>query len=568
MASGKRWTILFFLALAVLLFIAHRGAYRGYFQDDDLDNLSFTRAIPLRDFLVPLVWPRVYQNNFRPVGHLFFRFMGQTAGLNYVPYVAFLQLIHFANVILLWLILKRLGLDDLPAAAGALFFAFHMAVFDVFWMPMYVFDLLCGGFCLLSLLAYLNGRWILSLLAMFAAYRAKEVAIALPLVFALYELLLGQQRWRRLIPCFLLSLILGVQAILQNHVRAESDYTLHVDPASVWKCIQFYSGRVFLIPYAGLLILPLLLVIRNRRFLFGAAGFCALLIPMLLLPGRLFSPYLYVPLFSLSIAAAALAARQTPAVIALFFAIWLPWNYVNLRRQRSAVLADVRDRRTFTTEMTAFNRDHPAILTYVYGQAPVNAYGSRAVVRLAHPIGAPIRFTTLEDPDLPSVLQARSLAVLSWDDLHHRLRTVVRTPQTADTSYLKMSEETPIWQLENGWYPLEGSFRWTAPEAVARLTRPENASQFELVVNVSPKYLEKIPRNHVNVTLNGTTIGEHEFTEPGWHTVRWALPPAPSGPAKIGIRVTPEFYANRKLGVAVGGFGFISGPYVKPHAKQ
>jgi hypothetical protein len=248
---------------------------------------------------------------------------------------------------------------------------------------------------------------------------------------------------------------------------------------------------------------------------------------------------------------------QRPLPIALFFAAWLPWNYANLRWQRRTVLADAADRRAFTRELTAFNQSHPDILAYVYGAAPVNSYGTRAIVKLAHPIGAPPRFVTLEDPDLASVLAAKSVAVVSWDSARHRLRTVVKTPQNEPTSYLKMTEETPIWQLGPGWYPFEGSFRWTQPEASAQLTRPADAAAFELVVNISPQYLEKIPRNHVTVTLNGTAIGEHEFSRPGWETVRWELRPEPGGVVEVGIRVTPEFYVNRKLGIAIGGFGFV-----------
>jgi hypothetical protein len=301
-----------------------------------------------------------------------------------------------------------------------------------------------------------------------------------------------------------------------------------------------------------LLILPLFF--RDRRFLYGLTGFCALLLPMVLLPGRLFSAYLYVPLFSLAIAVAVLAARQTTAVLAIFFLLWLPWNYLNLRRQRNVVLADARDRRAFTQQLTAFNQAHPRILSYVYAGAPVNAYGSHAIVKLAHPVGAPIRFAGLEDPTLPNILNGNSLAIVSWDQT--KLRTVVRTSQTVDASYLKMSDDTPIWQLGQGWYPLEGSFRWTQPEASARLLRPTNAAHFELVVNIGLQYITKVQRSHITVAINGGTIGEHEFTQPGWQTVRWNLNPAPAGTAEIVIRVTPEFYANRKLGIAVGAFGF------------
>ncbi len=563
--SDKRLLPLFLLVLAVFFLIANRGAYKGYFQDDDLDNLAFTRELGLSEFLTPLVYPRVYTNNFRPVGHLFYRWMGATAGLHYDAYIALLHAVHLLNVLLLWLALRRLGLPRLGTYAGALLFAFHMAAFDVFWKPMYVFDLLCALFCLLSLLAYLDGRWIVSLLAMFVAYRSKEVAITLPVVFAAYEFLLGQKRWKRLIPFFALSLIIGVQALVQNQYRPESDYKLHLDPASIWTCMRFYSSRVFLLPYAGFLLVALLIFFRDKRFVFGVVSFCALLTPMLLVPGRLASPYLYVALLGLAIAGGAVAATQKPVVIAIFFALWLPWNYVNMRKQRNETLADARDRRTFVRELFDFNRFNPKIVSYIYNQAPVNAYGSHAVIKLAHPVAEPVGFITLEDPGLQTVLQTKLLAILSWDAQIHHLRMLVRTPETRDLPYLKMSEETPIWQLEDGWYGYEdGGFRWTNVEARARLSRPAEARNFEFAVNISPLQLEKIQRSRATVRLNGDVIGECEFTHPGWQTVRWALPPAVAGPAEVAIQVSTPFRVGRMLGIAVGGFGFVG----DSHATQ
>src|SRR5205823_5513518 len=150
---------------------------------------------------------------------------GEQVGLWFPPYVAVLQILHIINVVLLVWLLRRLKLPFLAASAGGLFFAFHMALFNVYWEPMYVFDLLCGTLCLLSFLAYVHRRFVLSFLLFWLAYRAKENAIILPAVFLAYEWLLGKRQWKPLLAFFGISLTLGVQA-LWNNMSRDSSYTL------------------------------------------------------------------------------------------------------------------------------------------------------------------------------------------------------------------------------------------------------------------------------------------------------------------------------------------------------
>jgi hypothetical protein len=555
--NEKRWVLVFFLLLAAGLYIANHGAYRGYFQDDDLDNLTFTQDLSLGDFLTPMVWPRVFDNNFRPVGHLLYREMARAVGLNYTPYIVLIQVLHFVNCILLWLVLRKLDVPPLAAGAGVLFWAFHMAAFDIFWKFMYVFDLFCGLFCLLAVLAYLNDRWVLSLLAMWLGYRSKEVAIMLPVVLALYEGLLGQRRWKRLIPFFALSLILGVQAMWQNHGRAENAYTLHLDPASMWKCIRFYTGRVVLIPYAGLALLALLALVKDRRVWFGIAGFCALLVPMLLLPGRLFSPYMYVPLIGLAVAVAALLAKQRKAVVAIALAIWLPWMYVNLKRDRRATLADSLDRRTYMSRLLEYAKANPTVLSFVASPGPWNSYGTKGAILMAHPPGTRIRFALLDSPGWQDVLTSQSGALLNWDRTKHDLGILTKMSGTPDASYIKMGMTTPVWQLGQGWYEDEGLFRWIAPEATAKLGRPAEAKQFELVVNAGPELLAKIHASTVRIALNGVEVGSQEFAQPGIRKVRWDLQAGPAGQVEVGFHVSPEYRSPRPLGIAIVSFGFV-----------
>ena len=572
----KHLPALLLTTLIILFLIANRGAYKGYFDEDALDNLGLARELSITDFTTGLLTPHFYPNNFRPAGLLYFRALEQTAGLYFPPYVVSLHALHLVSLCLIYWLLRRLRLEMFGACAGALFFSFHMAVFDVFWKPMYVFDLLCGLFCLASMLLYLNNRWVVSLLAFWLAYRAKEVAIMLPFVLIVYEYTLGKRQWRRLIPFFTISAWFGLQALLTNQQR-QNDYTLHFDLTSIWKCAVFYSSQIFLIPYLGLAIL-LLFFWKDRRVLFGVSAFCLLLIPMLLLPGRLFAAYLYVPLIGLAIAFGALVEGANelhrlkpvppginhplvtwhrPSACALFFAVWLPWNYANLRWDRKAALAKADSNRAYVTGLAKFSREVPAPDTFIYNGGPINAPASLGAIRVLYP-GHAFRFAVMNDGDAGGALQSRSLAILNWDATAQRLHPVVRTPATPDVSYINMGPDTPAWQLEEGWYGAEGAFRWTKPAARARLERPAGATEFEMKVNVGPAYIERLKRSHIDVALNGTRIGEHDFVQSGWQTVSWQIPPGPAGPVAVSFLVSPPYPGDRPLGLALGGFGFVT----------
>src|SRR6476646_2075388 len=225
----RRGAALFLLFAAVFLAPNYR-AYRGYFQDDEIDNLSWTPYLSPLDFLKGAATPRFQPHNFRPVGHYYFHAVEEIAGLNFPVYVAVLQAIHLINVWLVWLVARRLGAPPFAAAAACLFFGLHMALFDDFWKPMYIFDVLCAAFCLLSVWCYASERWLLSFAAFWLAYKSKELAVMLPAVLLGYEMWFGKRRWKPLAPFFLVSLSFGVQGILRNPNR-DNDYTFRFTAA-------------------------------------------------------------------------------------------------------------------------------------------------------------------------------------------------------------------------------------------------------------------------------------------------------------------------------------------------
>lgn len=360
----------FFLIAAALFLVANRAGYNGYFMDDDLNTLSWAKNGDVATFLSWLLSPRFHPENFRPVGAFYYRILGGLFGMTYPPYVAALHVIHFCNVMMLYLILRRLKFPPLASAAGALFFMFQVATLDIYWKPMYVFDLLCGTFCLATLLLYIRGNWILGLATFWLAYKSKEVAVMLPLALAAFELLQGPKNWKRLIPYFLISLSFGLQGLLLNPNK-DNVYALHFTPETIWKTWSYYSSELLFVPY--LLILAAILL-RDRRIYSGLITLVVLLFPMLALPGRLFAAYWYVPLIGAAIVIATLAVRAPRWALASFFVVWFAVNYAMLRPRRKAFLAAADANRIYVAAVSGLAREHPEIQVVGYDSSPTEMH--------------------------------------------------------------------------------------------------------------------------------------------------------------------------------------------------
>src|SRR5215469_886807 len=93
------------LPAAVLLvaLALHHGAYRGYFEDDDLATLTWTGLVPLSDLVLDVPSVRYPPAHARPTGYFYFAALDRRFHLDYPPYVAALHMLAAVNVVLLWL---------------------------------------------------------------------------------------------------------------------------------------------------------------------------------------------------------------------------------------------------------------------------------------------------------------------------------------------------------------------------------------------------------------------------------------------------------------------------------
>ena len=424
-AVSRRTGAALFLLLAAAFLILNRQAYQGYFQDDEINSMAWTRWGPALAFLKGALTP-VFAGSFRAVGFFYFRLTERFFGLNFPKYVAAIHAIHLLNVCMLWLLMRRLGAPALAAAVGTFFFTLHMAMFDVFWKPMFVFDLLCGTFTLLSTWLWARGNWVLSFIAFWLAYRSKELAVMLPLVLVGYELWFGSRRWKALAPFLAASFSFALQALAISPVTA-GPYKLRLSRHTLPDTASFYAGQVFLAPYLGFLLPVAAAIERNRRTWFGLAMMGLYLVPLLCLPGRLFSAYCYVPFTGLAVAIAGLAERAKPWAILVFLLAWLPLDFHSLNVQRDATLAQDRDIREWMTTVRKFLNDGPSVTSFVYDGMPAGFYpfGAEATLRYFL-VRLDVPLAPVNSPEAAEFGQPGHLAILKWNAAGHRLTIETR----------------------------------------------------------------------------------------------------------------------------------------------
>lgn len=292
------------MALAV---VANRDSYRSYFQDDDFGTLNWARVTPFHQYLTDLPCLAYPCQHGRPVGFMLYGALYPRAHLNYTPWALAMLALGLVNVALLWRLLTALEFDEIATALGCLVFVAARALFDGWWKPMFVYDVLSTTFALAMLLAYIRGRWVVSFVALWLAMRTKEIAIVLPAVLLCYEFTLGRRNWKRLIPFFIPAAIYGFYGILFNQSQPPSPYTMTSAPAALWRSISFYSSKVFGLLYAGFALALALFVTRDPRIRFALAAILFEIGMYLLMPDRMLEVYLYLAMTSVAMFIATLA---------------------------------------------------------------------------------------------------------------------------------------------------------------------------------------------------------------------------------------------------------------------
>lgn len=410
------------------MFIAlNYRAYDSFFQDDELDTLSWAPSTPAAEFVTGFVKPLFDAENFRPAGHLYFAVLGRLFGEDFPPFVTPVFALHLGNALLIFLLARRLRVNLWPALAAVTFFTWSASAFDAYWKPMYIFDLLCTFFSLASMLLYSRGRWFFSFLAFWCAYKSKELAVMLPIVLLAWEYWFGDRRYLRLVPFFVASLSFGLQGILLNPNK-DNEYTFRFTWQALTTTVPFYARR-FLPFRAGGFLLLALPFIRDRRIWFGLSAAACFLFTLLFLPGRIFEAYAYLPLACVTTALAAAASHMRPAWALAALAIWMPFNVHELRLKQRNTLEQADKTWVFVDSINQWVAKNPAVGTLVYDGVPrgFHNWGVTAAWNIAHhTTGMPAYF--LDSASGKKTLSTEVVAYAAWDEKANRLLLQTRVP--------------------------------------------------------------------------------------------------------------------------------------------
>ena len=274
LASGRRnyfadkpWLLA--LALMLVTFAAYMPVWHAGFIWDDKELLTENRMVKAGDGLYRF-WFTTEAPDYYPLTWSLWWLEWRAWGASAAGYHAINLLLHTVNVVLLWLVLRRL---QIPGAwlAGLVFAVHPVNVATVAWISEQK-NTLSMLFYAMAILLYLRfdeeqrWRWYgLSLAAFLLALLSKTAVVMLPLV------LLGCVLWRRgsirgkdvmrSLPFFALSLILGLVTVWFQYHRAVGGTTIRTDSflsrlvAAGW-VPWFYMCKV-LLPIKLTVIYPL-----------------------------------------------------------------------------------------------------------------------------------------------------------------------------------------------------------------------------------------------------------------------------------------------------------------------
>ncbi|HVM50094.1 MAG TPA: tetratricopeptide repeat protein [Candidatus Acidoferrum sp.] len=249
--------------LAVATIVTYLPALRGGFIWDDDDYVTQNAMLTAPDGLTQIWFSAHHQSQYFPLVYTTLRFERALWGLSPLGYHAVNVLLHAANALLLWQLLRRLVVPG--AWLGAAIFALHpVQVESVAWITE-LKNVQSTLFYLLALLAWVkftdkravpwSGFYWLALLFHACALFSKTTACTLPA--ALWLILwwrgeaIGWRRMLQILPFLLMGLGMGLLSVwwekhLGNYVPASGAHLAIMDKMLVaTRAVWFYAAKVF-----------------------------------------------------------------------------------------------------------------------------------------------------------------------------------------------------------------------------------------------------------------------------------------------------------------------------------
>jgi hypothetical protein len=301
----------------------------AYFSRDDLMNLQSLHGyweIPLWRLFADtfLVWLPSY----RPFGGVVYRLLFFAAGMNPVPFRVFCFVLLFGNLVLVYRVACILTDSAEVAFLATLLFAYHPALFDLYYDTGTLYDLLCGAFYFTTIFVYIKWRrtypsftWtqvaiLLTLLLL--ALQSKEMALTLPVMLTAYEIFYHRKSLNRclILMYVLTAAILFSKLLTSNALSANPLY----HPQFSWDFIGHAYAHYYHLLFPALPLsaawAPVMagLIWRAKPLWFGLFFSIVALAPVVVVPPR--SGFvMYIPMLGLALAAAFLLVALRGAAV-------------------------------------------------------------------------------------------------------------------------------------------------------------------------------------------------------------------------------------------------------------
>jgi len=593
---------------------------RIWFAQDDFAWLNLrNRVTDFQSFLWAMFAP-LAQGTVRPWSERgFFMVFSYLFGLRALPYRTFVFLNQFLNIVLLMLIARKLTRSELAGFLAALFWISNVALITpMSWNSSYN-EIQCASFLLLSFYLFICYtetaerkfywmQWVTFVLG----FGALEINVVYPAIAALYALLFARRYFRSTLPLFAVSVAFVVVDRLAStqtgNFYYDMDFHLGALISTFWQYWKILLGSpadgnlqgwlLDLAQPARILLTVAIIVFVlwqawKRRWLplFFIGWFFIVLIPLLPLHNHVTDYYLTIPGIGMAMLAAyawsiawqrGWAATVIAAVLALIY--FIP----SIHKDRAGTFSyfDRADRVRALIQSVAYAKHiHPGKMILlkdvdddlfwagVY-DSPFRIFAWDDVF-----LAPDSRLLVHEDPHLnpvdgyflPESATRRAVdddAAIVYAVEGRKLRNITKPyrilvdgqPPPPLARSIDVGLSLFREQLGEGWYGLEGGFRWSGKRAVVYLPGPAAAGQKLYLHGFVTDSQMKLGPMHVDLTIDGRAMPTKVIAGPSTELrLNYDLPPDLVGRQKIEVVLTVDRTIQppgetRNLGLAFGQF--------------
>ena len=592
---------------------------KTWFSEDDFAWLNLrNHAIDFHSFLWAMFAP-LAQGTIRPLSERgFFMVFTYFFHLHPLPYRIFVYLNQFLNIALLTLVTRKLTKSDLAGFLAPVLWLVNVAqVTPMVWTSAYN-EIQCASFVLASFYLFLKyaetgrrsfywAQWATFLLG----FGANELNVVYPALAALYAILFARRYLWSTAPMFLVSAAYALLHRLAAGAASGFYYEMDVHPgwlaAALWQywrillAVPEYVSRQHWSSWMGdvaVLVLTAALLgfvawrVRQRRFLplFLLGWFLIALAPLLPLRNHVTDYYLFIPALGMAILAAqamalAFTHRSTGTLAAALALLYLVPSTIQARRNTAVIFNRGELARTLVQSVAYAEHIHPGktillnnvddqlFWTAVYG-SPFHIFGWKDVYMTPDCvplIKADPHLATVDEFVLPAAAVAHALqdgSALVYNVENRKLRNITRTY----TALIQSGPAPPLSpsidvgasyygsQVGEGWYGLEGGFRWSRRSAVVYLPGPSASGNKLMVHGFTPEQQLKAGPLHFALSIDGQPQPVKIIDQTGAEfRFAYDLPASSVGRPKIevGFAIDRTFRVptdDRELGLAFGEF--------------